>query len=212
MNTQQKLIDSARYLIQTRGYNGFSYADVAEEVQLRKASIHHYFPAKSDLARAVVEQSREGIEEQVRLLTSKDFHPHEQLLFYTGYWERCILDATAPFCVAGMLAAEMPTLPADLAQAVREHFEALSKWLETVLTKGSQLGVLQLRYSVRREAEAFMSSVYGAMLIARAYANARMFPEIVELALRQLVSAPQSQDDDTTRNKREAKGKRVDKK
>jgi TetR/AcrR family transcriptional regulator, transcriptional repressor for nem operon len=212
MTTQQKLIDSARYLIQTRGYNGFSYADVAEEVQLRKASIHHYFPAKSDLARAVVEQSREGLEEQVRLLASKDFDPHEQLLFYTGYWERCIAEATAPFCVAGMLAAEMPSLPADLAQAVREHFEVLSNWLETVLTKGLQLGVIRLRYSVRREAEAFMSSVYGAMLIARAYSNARMFPEIVELSLKQLLSTSPSQDEDVTGKKRESKSKRVNKK
>jgi len=212
MSTQQKLIDSARYLIQTRGYNGFSYADVAEEVQLRKASIHHYFPAKSDLARAVVEQSRGLIEEQARLLTSKDFDPHEQLLFYTGYWERCIADATAPFCVAGMLAAEMPTLPADLAQAVREHFHALSYWLETVLTKGSQAGVFQLRYSVRREAEAFMSAVYGAMLIARAYASARTFPEIIELAFKQLIGASSYQADDVTRTTQEAKRNDVDKK
>lgn len=210
MSTQKKLIDAARYLIQTRGYNGFSYADVADEVQLRKASIHHYFPTKADLARAVVEQSREGIEEQVRRLASEDFDPHEQLLFYTGYWERCIADATAPFCVAGMLATEMPTLPADLAQAVREHFDTLSKWLEMVLTKGSQWGVLRLRYSVRREAEAFMSSVYGAMLIARAYANARMFPEIVELALKQLLSASQHHDD-VTNPAREAKRKRAHK-
>jgi TetR/AcrR family transcriptional repressor of nem operon len=184
---------------------------VAEEVQLRKASIHHYFPAKSDLALAVVNQSREGIEEQVRLLMSSDFDPHEQLRFYTGYWERCIADATAPFCVAGMLAAEMPTLPADLAQGVRAHFDALSNWLETVLTKGSQLGVLRLRHSVRREVEAFMSSVYGAMLIARAYGNARMFPEIVELSLKQLLSAPPSHHDGATKATRPAKSKRVDK-
>ncbi|GLQ89097.1 TetR/AcrR family transcriptional regulator [Dyella flagellata] len=199
MSTQQKLVDTARYLIQTKGYNGFSYADVAEQVQLRKASIHHYFPAKSDLARAVVEQSRGVIEEQARRLTSEDFDPQQQLLFYTGYWEKCIADATAPFCVAGMLAAEMPTLPDDLAQAVQEHFRTLSYWLETVLTKGSQLGVFRLRHSVRREAEAFMSTVYGAMLIARAYASPRTFPEIVELALKQLLGTSQGHHDDASR-------------
>jgi TetR/AcrR family transcriptional regulator, transcriptional repressor for nem operon len=188
MNTQEKLIESARYLIQTRGYNGFSYADVAEEVQLRKASIHHYFPAKSDLARAVVEQSRGVIDAQARMLADGDFDPQQLLLFYTSYWEKCIADATAPFCVAGMLAAEMPTLPDDLAQAVRAHFQSLSHWLETVLSKGAQLGVFQLRYSVQREAEAFMSTVYGAMLIARAYGNARTFPEIVDLAFKQLLN------------------------
>ena len=67
-STRQKLIDSARHFIQTRGYNGFSYADVAEQVQVRKASIHHHFPAKSDLARAVVEESRGQIVAQTATL------------------------------------------------------------------------------------------------------------------------------------------------
>ena len=186
MTTQQKLIDSARYLIQTRGYNGFSYADVAEEVQVRKASIHHHFPAKSDLAKAVVEQSRAVIEVQTRTLDGGAFDPDEQLRMYTGYWEKCIADASAPFCVAGMLASELPTLPADLAQEVRAHFRDLSNWLEVVMTRGAQLGRFQLQGSARQEAEAFMATVYGAMLAARAYGDAKVFSDIVASGLKRL--------------------------
>ncbi|HEY9131889.1 MAG TPA: TetR/AcrR family transcriptional regulator [Dyella sp.] len=186
MTTQQKLIDSARHLIQTRGYNGFSYADVAEEVQVRKASIHHHFPAKSDLARAVVEQSHAVILEQTRTLSGA-FEPEEQLHMYTGYWERCIADASAPFCVAGMLASELPTLPADLADAVRMHFRDLSNWLEIVLTKGAQMGRFELQGSARQEAEAFMAMVYGAMLAARAYGDPKVFADIVASGLKRLV-------------------------
>lgn len=179
MTTQQKLVDSARYLIQTRGYNGFSYADVADEVKVRKASIHHHFPAKSDLARAVVEQSRALIVEQTRTLAGGAFDPGQQLQMYTGYWEKCIADASAPFCVAGMLASELPTLPSDLAADVRMHFRDLSNWLEIVLTKGAQTGCFELRGSARQEAEAFMAMVYGAMLAARAYGDPKVFSEIV---------------------------------
>ena len=188
MNTQQKLIDSARHLIQTRGYNGFSYADVADEVQMRKASIHHHFPAKSDLAKAVVEQSRAVIVEQTRLLDDGAFDPDAQLRMYTGYWEKCIADASAPFCVAGMLASELPTLPADLAQEVRAHFHDLSGWLERVMTRGAQLGRFQLQGSARQEAEAFMAMVYGATLAARAYGDAKVFSDIVAGALKRLVA------------------------
>lgn len=188
MNTQQKLIDSARHLIQTRGYNGFSYADVADEVQMRKASIHHHFPAKSDLAKAVVEQSRAVIVEQTRLLDDGAFDPDAQLRMYTGYWEKCIADASAPFCVAGMLASELPTLPADLAQEVRAHFHDLSGWLERVMTRGAQLGRFQLQGSARQEAEAFMAMVYGAMLAARAYGDAKVFSDIVAGALKRLAA------------------------
>lgn len=185
--TQQKLIDSARHLIQTRGYNGFSYADVAEEVQVRKASIHHHFPGKSDLARAVVEQSRALIVEQTRSLNGGAFDPEEQLRMYTGYWEICIADASAPFCVAGMLASELPTLPADLASDVQAHFRDLSTWLEIVLTRGAQSGRFELQGSARQEAESFMAMVYGAMLAARAYGDPKIFGEIVATGLNRLI-------------------------
>ncbi|MGE7136733.1 TetR/AcrR family transcriptional regulator [Luteibacter sp. NPDC031894] len=189
MNTREKLIDSGRYLIQTRGYNGFSYADVAEQVEVRKASIHHHFPAKVDLAKAVVEQSRAFIVEQTKLLEGSTFDPLRQLQFYTGYWEKCIADASAPFCVAGMLASELPSLPEDLSECVRAHFRDLSRWLETVLTVGAQLGVFQLKGAASAEAEAFMSTVYGAMLTARAYGEPEKFAQIVQGALRRLLNA-----------------------
>ncbi|MET0936683.1 MAG: TetR/AcrR family transcriptional regulator [Luteibacter sp.] len=190
MTTQQKLIDSARHLIQTRGYNGFSYADVAEEVQVRKASIHHHFPAKADLARAVVQQSRAIIVEQTRTLAAGAFNPEEQLRMYTGYWEKCIADASAPFCVAGMLASELPTLPDDLAKDVSAHFRDLSNWLEIVLTRGAQMGLFDLQGSARQEAESFMAMVYGAMLAARAYGDPKVFTEIVSSGLRRVVKLP----------------------
>lgn len=188
MSTHQKLIDSARYLIQTRGYNGFSYADVAEQVHVRKASIHHHFPTKADLARAVVEESRSGIIEQISLLADEDFDPVRKLGFYTGYWEQCIADASAPFCVAGMLAAELPSLPTDLAECVRAHFRDLSRWLETILTKGAQLGVFHLQGAASTEAEAFISLIYGAMLTARAYGDPSKFSDVARGGLRRLVS------------------------
>ncbi|WP_232309390.1 TetR/AcrR family transcriptional regulator [Luteibacter yeojuensis] len=186
MSTQQKLIDSARRLIQTRGYNGFSYADVAEQVQVRKASIHHHFPAKADLARAVVEESRAFFVEQARTLAGTAFDPEGQLHMYTGYWEKCIADNSAPFCVAGMLASELPTLPDELADSVRAHFRDLSNWLELVLTRGAQTGAFALQGSARQEAEAFMATVYGAMLAARAFGEPRVFPDIVAGALKRL--------------------------
>jgi TetR/AcrR family transcriptional repressor of nem operon len=60
--TRRKLIDSARYLLQKHGYNGLSYPDVAEQGQLRKASIHHHLPAKVDLGPALLDESQARIE------------------------------------------------------------------------------------------------------------------------------------------------------
>lgn len=186
-NTAERIIDEARRLIMTRGYNGFSYADIAETVGIRKASIHHHFPAKSDLARAVVEQSRTMIAAQTALLAEAEPEAAAQLRAYTGYWERCILDDSAPFCVAAMLAAELPSLPDDLAGAVRAHFAELTGWLARVLALGVRQGSVSLTGSPGEEADAFMSAVYGAMLSARAFGDPARFAAITEALVSRVV-------------------------
>ena len=53
-DTRSTLLTEAETLVRGRGYSGFSYADLAEAVGIRKASIHHHFPTKTDLAIALL--------------------------------------------------------------------------------------------------------------------------------------------------------------
>ena len=60
--TADDILQCARSLIIAGGYNGFSYADIAEVVGIRKASIHHHFPTKADLVRILAARYREEAE------------------------------------------------------------------------------------------------------------------------------------------------------
>jgi TetR/AcrR family transcriptional repressor of nem operon len=182
-DTANKLVAAAAQLIARVGYNGFSYADLAEQLGIRKASIHHHFPSKVDLAVAVVEQARRAIRTQIAALDHGSPVALEQLQGYTGYWERCIKDQTAPFCLGAILAAELPSLPAGLVTSVRGHFVDLTEWLARVLTLGVKQGTMRLDASAEVEAERFMAGVYGAMLAARAFDDPRRFTSIVEAAI-----------------------------
>ena len=126
-DTAGKLVGGAAQLIMRVGYNGFSYADLSERFGIRKASIHYHFPSKADLAVAVVEKARAGIREQITALDEGSPVALDRLRFYTGYWERCIKDQSAPFCLAAVLAAELPSLPEEVAASVRGHFVDLGK-------------------------------------------------------------------------------------
>lgn len=50
MNTKTNLLNSAERVARTRGFDGFSYADLAADVGTIKASIHHHFASKAALA------------------------------------------------------------------------------------------------------------------------------------------------------------------
>ncbi len=143
-------------------------ADVAESVGIRKASIHHHFPAKNDLALAVVEASRREIQGHSDALAKQELDPFVELRLYTGYWERCILDGSDTFCIAAILAAELPTLSPELVAATQAHFHEVTGWFERVLTRGARTHEMRLVASPRVEADALLSVVYGAMLTARA--------------------------------------------
>ncbi|HEU0095988.1 MAG TPA: TetR/AcrR family transcriptional regulator [Rhizomicrobium sp.] len=179
-DTAGKLIGGAAQLIMRGGYNGFSYADLAERFGIRKASIHHHFPSKLSLVVAVVEQGRTIIQAQIAALEQGTPVAMEQLRMYTGYWERCIKDQTAPFCLAGVLAAELPSLPSEIALSVRGHFTDLAQWLERVLVLGVKQGSMRIKATPAIEAETFMAGVYGAMLLARAFGDPQRFNIIVE--------------------------------
>jgi TetR/AcrR family transcriptional regulator, transcriptional repressor for nem operon len=186
--TVDDILRCARSLIIAGGYNGFSYADISKVVGIRNASIHHHFPSKSDLVRKLVAQYRDEAQAGIAALERNVSDPGELLRAYTGYWEACITDATAPFCVCALLASQIPVLPEEVALEVRAHFRALSAWLTSVLERGAKQGRLRLAGTAKGEAEVFLATIHGAMLSARAYGDPQMFGAIVRPVLERLAA------------------------
>ena len=52
-DTKQKILAAARLTVQDRGYAGLSFRELAKEVGIKSASIHHYFPTKGELGAAL---------------------------------------------------------------------------------------------------------------------------------------------------------------
>lgn len=184
--TSDQILASARNFIVSGGYNGFSYADIAEVVGVRKASIHHHFPSKVDLVRTLVARHRERTEVSMADLESKFPDPLALLQTYAGYWAKCIEDASVPFCVCALLASELPALPPEVAVEVRAYFRSLSSWLTKVMNRGAEQGILKFAGSAELEAETFMATVHGAMLSARAYGNPALFDAILTPTVQRL--------------------------
>lgn len=182
-----EIVASARAHLAKGGYNGFSYADLSTDVGIAKASIHHHFATKADLVRLVVQLYRDEARNGLTQLASHIPEPRAQLRAYADYWIACIRDGTSSFCICAMLAAELPALPADVAAEVKGFFRDLSAWLASVLAQGAASGAFASQASPEQEAEAFMATVHGAMLSARAYGgDATVFDMIIQSLLKRL--------------------------
>lgn len=184
-----EIVAHTKLLLAEGGYHGFSYADVSERVRIGKPSIHHHFPTKAALVLTVVMRHRE---EALAGLAALDQHvadPVGRLTAYTDYWAKCIREGSASMCICAMLAAESPMIPPEVAAEVRTYFKDLTAWIASVLEDGAKAGRFHLRDSAQVEAQAFMSTVHGAMLTARAFNDPKAFAAITQAAIRQIAAS-----------------------
>jgi TetR/AcrR family transcriptional repressor of nem operon len=188
--TSDDILRCARTLIIAGGYNGFSYADIAAVVGIRKASIHHHFPTKVDLVRTLLQQYREEADLGIAEFERRSANPVDHLRGYVGYWESCIGDPTSSFCVCALLAGQIPVLPQEIVLELRAYFRSLSAWLTSILDRGVKHGAIVLSGSARAEAETFMATMHGAMLSVRAYGDPKLFGAIMQPVINRL-TAPQ---------------------
>ncbi len=181
-----EIIRRTNELLASGGYNGFSYADIAELVDVRKASIHHHFPTKADLVKATVALHRDATRRGLRSLDRLTPDPLERLVAYCRFWAECIQESNPPICICALLAAELPAIPAEVADEVKGHFEDLHAWIALIMEEGESKGRMQLSDTPSAEASMFIASIHGAMLSARAAGDALLFWEIAKLSTNRL--------------------------
>jgi TetR/AcrR family transcriptional regulator, transcriptional repressor for nem operon len=184
--TANRIRQTAQTLICDLGYSAFSYADVSEAVQISKANIHYHFPTKANLVVSVLKAHREKLIHGTQLLTQQVGDPLERLLAYVQHWEGCIQGKKEPFCIAALLAAELPSLPEEVRVEIQQHFLELSGWIRKTLEEGIKDRSLKLQGSPEDEAQAFMALVHGAMLSARAFGKVDVFQAITNNALQRI--------------------------
>lgn len=165
LDTATSILDTAERLVQTRGYNGFSYADIAAEVGITKAALHYHFPSKADLGKALIERYgarfMDGLERVDR--TAKD--PRAKLDAYARVYADVL--GAGRMCLCGMLAAEFRTLPEPMQNGVLRFFDDNEAWLEGVLEEGREAGTLRFDGDARDSARMIVSGLEGAMLVAQ---------------------------------------------
>ncbi|XGI80081.1 TetR/AcrR family transcriptional regulator [Enterobacter hormaechei] len=184
----REIMANTRQLLTAGGYKSFSYADLAERVGIRKASIHHHFPGKEDLVKAVVQEYRAEALAGMAAMDRQIDDPLAKVKGYADFWSACIKDGTSPFCICVMLAVELPTLPAEIAAEVTGHFSDLSDWLATLLRAGEARGIFLLNETAEAEARMLMAGIHGAMLAARAFNNPAVFDQIASPLINKVVN------------------------
>jgi TetR/AcrR family transcriptional repressor of nem operon len=174
-DTAERILDIAEELLRTRGFNAFSYADVAAELGITKASLHYHFPGKGELGHALVSRYSLRFSEALAEIDTDTDDPPAKLAAYADLYADALRGHG--MCLCGMLAAEFETLPEAMRKSVLEFFDENELWLAAVLEQGRADDKLEFGRSPRDTARMIISTLEGAMLVARPYGELSRFQD-----------------------------------
>jgi TetR/AcrR family transcriptional repressor of nem operon len=187
-DTRKELLDLAESLVRTRGYNGFSYRDLAEQIGIKTASIHYHFPTKGDLGEALVENEREVFAGNLAQIDAEEKDPRRRMERFIQLFQATTIGCHNRMCLGAMLAAEQETLPDAMGEAVRRLFAANEDWLAKLLEDGRKKGQFRFKGSADAAARFFFAALEGALLTARAFHDSDRFNATTRWILETLIA------------------------
>jgi TetR/AcrR family transcriptional repressor of nem operon len=172
------ILDSARMLMMDRGFNGFSFRDVAASVGIKSASIHYHYATKADLAEATARAYRLAFNDVAAQINAAS--ATEKLRAYGALFVMTLRE-TGQVCLGGMLAAEVASLPDQVRIEVAQFFAEQNVWVETVVREGQASGQLRADLDATLFAKMFVSSLEGAMMISRGLEQPQDLDDALEM-------------------------------
>lgn len=164
-DTKKKIIDTATYLLQTRGYL-WSYEDISKALGVKKASIHYHFPTKEHLIAECTHLYIEaGVEkmESIAMGSAANLEKMKQLIeIYRQAYE-----TKNAICLCTMLSAYCNNSSAETNSQLKNFFEYTLQWLIAVLTAGIREKEFSTSLSPALAASVVLNSLQGLLLTQR---------------------------------------------
>lgn len=185
--TRARLLAEAEILLRTRGYAAFSYADLADRIAIRKASIHHHFPTKEALLAALVDEYLARFIATLATLAATQTDVRDRLRAYARLFFDGIEQGLLPLC--GALSAERNALPDGMRPVVARFFQLHLDWLVEQIDDGIASGDIAPQVNANDAAHLLLGALEGGSFVAWALDDPATMLRAFEAAMQTL--APQ---------------------
>ncbi|MGB1235429.1 MAG: TetR/AcrR family transcriptional regulator [Planktomarina sp.] len=184
-DTKTALLNSAEAAARVRGFDGFSYADLARDVGIRKASIHHHFPSKADLSVAMMTRYTQAMADDLDMISARYASAGQHLAALITLYKSALHDGTSQ-CLCVAFSVSIDSLPVETAILVVQFRTMMVDWLthvfEHAVADHSIAGVVH----PKDEAAATLALLEGAHLAAHAAQDVDVFDASVSLLAKRM--------------------------
>jgi TetR/AcrR family transcriptional regulator, transcriptional repressor for nem operon len=180
-STASDILDAAERLVQSRGFNGFSYADVSSELGITKAALHYHFAGKAELGESLITRYNERFDAALGAIDAQGSSAPEKLLAYCELYRGTLRGQR--MCLCGMLAAEYNTLGEPMREAIGSFFDHNRDWLAALLESGRKARAFGFEGPPEQAAKTIVAALEGAMLVARPYNDTAVLDVVIDRLL-----------------------------
>ncbi|MEP2532660.1 TetR/AcrR family transcriptional regulator [Shimia sp.] len=181
-DTKTALLNSAENAARRLGFDGFSYADLAEDVGIRKASIHHHFPSKAKLSVALMQRYRENFQTVCAEIDASFETGGAQLAELIKQYE-IGSDEGKRLCLCASFSASRDSLAPEVVHQISLFRTMVIGWMTNAFENGRDDGSISGVSQPALEAASTMSLLEGAQLAARAEENPALFDNAIKLLM-----------------------------
>jgi TetR/AcrR family transcriptional regulator, transcriptional repressor for nem operon len=201
-DTKERIMSAARRTVQAHGYSGLSFRELAKEIGIKSASIHHHFPTKGDLGAAVARRYWQDAAAGLEALLAESPDSARALRHYPSTFRKA-LENDNRLCLCSFMAAEYDDLPEPVKKEIQTFADVNVAWLSRVLSASKAIGPEESE----RRARAIFAALAGAQLIARSRSDITVYDALVN-SYRSVGLLPDNEQDGPSRRAHDRQGKR----
>ena len=179
LDTRERILDIAQNLLETRGYNAFSYQDIADELGIKKASLHYHFTTKAALGAALASRHATRTRTYLTEVDAAKLDPWQKLdAFFRPFLK--LASTCERMCAGGVIAAEFPTLDIATQGHMKSFFSTMHQWLSALLEDGRNSGAFTFSGPAKVKANVMIAALEGMILLARVRQDAGFIKPMIQ--------------------------------
>ncbi len=172
-DTRENLIHTAIQLFLGKGYGVVGTSEICRIAKVNKGTIYHYFPTKSDLLIAAIEQYADEFNKMFEKIVNSKEAPRDKLLRLFDVPRKANLKwkkehGFSQGCLVGNMSLELGAVDESVRLTVGE---AMSSWRKTIEPLIEELIEADEIPAVNSEkgAEIIIGLIQGGLVLAKAY-------------------------------------------
>lgn len=183
-STRDQALSLARKYLQTKGYNGFSFQDIADDLKIKKASLHYYFVSKDEMIMELLKSYEDSYYSWTEANKSKS--PEQKLKSMIQLYVT-LSEKSQKICPVGALCADFLSLSSRAQESLVAFHSKQRDWIKSTLSEGIKVGSFKKIRSVSVEADQLITLILGGLQVARMRQESKSFEHMLKTKVQSLL-------------------------